>query len=367
MANTMQATTMNDTAQQSAPVRRMTGFAYFLTPSGWAFLVLAATALSIVAFRERSVGLIFDQEAYIQYFRSTDWHWLVQFYQNRESDIGFAISLITEELGWRSWVILLNAFGVTPEGGIRTTVVLLNLVVMYSLLQTRRPLVGLILWLVIPYALATVGLFQIRQGFGLAIAMLFALRFNRPTLGMGLASFVHTTFAVPTAFLMTAGFFGGAQKKTRALVAVSTVAIVLASAAKFLFANYGGRRIDEYSGYQENFTIKLLSLLLFYTMASIMVLYSTWRAQDTQREGAITKLSIMHVGLFVYLVVAFFVFPFAKGRVWYCVPLLLPFLAPEIKFKNAMVLVITFGVFVAVAADATKSYFEGVYHYFMMP
>ena len=30
-------------------------------------------------------------------------------------------------------------------------------------------------------------------------------------------------------------------------------------------------------------------------------------------------------------------------------------------------LVITFGVFVAVAADATKSYFEGVYHYFLMP
>ncbi len=362
----MQATTMNNTAQQSAPIRRMTGFAYFMTPSGWAFLVLAATALSIVAFRERSVGLVFDQEAYIQYFRSTDWHWLVQFYRNRESDMGFLISLITEELGWRSWVIFLNAFGVSPEGGIRTTVVLLNLVVMYSLLQTRRPLVGLILWLVIPYALATVGLFQIRQGFGLAIAMLFACRFNRPTIGMGLASFVHTTFAVPTAFLMTAAFVGE-EKKTRALVAVSAVAIVLASAAKFLFATYGGRRIDEYTGYQENFTIKLLSLLLFYTMASVMVLYSTWRAQDTQRQRSLTRLSIMHVGLFVYLVVAFFVFPFAKGRVWYCVPLLLPFLAPEIKFKNAIVLVITFGVFVAVAADATKSYFEGVYHYFLMP
>jgi hypothetical protein len=204
---------MDNTAQQVAPAKRIRGFAYFMTPSGWAFLVLATAAISIVAFRERSVGLIFDQEAYIQYFRSTDWHWLVQFYQNRESDMGFLISLITEELGWRSWVILLNAFGVTPEGGIRTTVVLLNLIVMYSLLQTRRPLIGLLLWLVIPYALATVGLFQIRQGFGLAIAMLFACRFNRPTLGMGLASFVHTTFAVPTALLLAAGF--GAHRGQR--------------------------------------------------------------------------------------------------------------------------------------------------------
>ncbi|WP_225936660.1 MULTISPECIES: EpsG family protein [Burkholderiaceae] len=360
----MQATTMDNTAQQKAPARRVTGFAYFMTPSGWAFLVLATAAISILAFRERSVGLIFDQEAYINYFRSTDWHWLVQFYRNRESDMGFLISLITEELGWRSWVILLNAFGVSPEGGIRTTVVLLNLIVMYALLQTRRPLIGLVLWLVIPYALATVGLFQIRQGFGLAIAMLFACRFNRPTLGMGLASFVHTTFAVPTAFLLTAGLFG--EKKARALVAVSVVAVVLASAARFLFATYGGRRIDEYTGYQENFTIKLLALLLFYTMASVMVLYSTWRSPDTARQNSLTRVSMMHVGLFVYLVVAFFVFPFAKGRVWYCVPLLLPFLAPEIKLKNAAVLVITFGVFVAVAADATKSYFEGVYHYFLM-
>jgi hypothetical protein len=361
----MQATTMDNTAQQRAPLKRLTGFAYFMTPSGWAFLTLAVTALSILAFRERSVGLLFDQEAYLQYFRSTDWNWLVQFYKSRESDMGFLISLITEELGWRSWVIFLNAFGVSPEGGIRTTVILLNLIVMYSLLQTRRPLVGLVLWIVIPYALATVGLFQIRQGFGLAIAMLFALRFNRPTLGMGLASFVHTTFAVPTAFLLTAGLFG--EKKSRALVAVSVVAIVLASAAKFLFANYGGRRIDEYTGYQENFTIKLLALLFFYTMASAMVLYSTWRSPATRFQSSLTRMSIMHVGLFVYLVVAFFVFPFAKGRVWYCVPLLLPFLAPEIRLKNALVLAITFGVFIAVAADATKSYFEGVYHYFLMP
>jgi hypothetical protein len=361
----MQATTMDNTAQQPAPPRRVTGFAYFMTPSGWAFLVLAAATLSILAFRDRSIGMIFDQEAYIQYFRSTDWHWLVQFYRSRESDFGFLVSLITEELGWRSWVIFLNALGATPEGGIRTTVILLNLVVMYSLLQTRRPLVGLLLWLVIPYALATVGLFQIRQGFGLAIAMLFALRFNRPTLGMGLASFVHTTFAVPTAFLLTAVICG--EKKGRALVAVSAAAIVLASAAKFLFANYGGRRIDEYTGYQENFTIKLLALLFFYTMASVMVLYSTWRSPDTRRQMTLTRMSIMHVGLFVYLVVAFFVFPFAKGRVWYCVPLLLPFLAPEIKLKNAGVLAITLGVFIAVSADATKSYFEGVYHYFLMP
>ena len=76
-----------------------------MTPEGWAFLVLAAITLSILGFRERSVSLLFDQDAYIQYFRTTDWHWLVQFYHNRHSDTDFLISLITEEAGWRSWVI----------------------------------------------------------------------------------------------------------------------------------------------------------------------------------------------------------------------------------------------------------------------
>ena len=127
---------------------------------------------------------------------------------------------------------------------------------------------------------------------------------------------------------------------------------------------HGGRRINEYTGYQENFTLRLLTLLLFYTIASVMVLYLTWRSPETRRQIAISRLSIMHVGLFVYLVVAFFVFPFAKGRVWY-VPLSCPSLFRNIRFRNAAILTITFGVFVAVTADATKSYFEGVYHYFL--
>jgi hypothetical protein len=354
---------MDNTAPAKQTARRVRALQYLMTPEGWAFLVFAAITLSILGFRERSVGLLFDQDAYIQYFRTTDWHWLVQFYHNRQSNTDFVISLITEELGWRSWVIFLNAFDVTPEGGIRFTVLLLNATVMYSLLQLRRPLLGLILWLVVPYGLATVGLFQIRQGFGLAIAILFTCRFHRPTLGMILASLVHTTFAVPTALLMAAGLSG--KNKRAALVTVSVTAIVLASAAKFLFARYGGRRIEEYTGYQENFTPRLLTLLLLYTIASVTVLCSTWRLPATRRQIAISRLSIMHVGLFVYLAVAYFVFPFAKGRVWYCVPLLLPFLVPEIRLRNAAILTMTFGVFVVVAADATKNYFEGVYHYFL--
>lgn len=38
---------------------------------------------------------------------------------------------------------------------------------------------------------------------------------------------------------------------------------------------------------------------------------------------------------------------------------------PEIRLRIAAVLTITFGVFVAVAADATKSCFEGVYQHLL--
>jgi hypothetical protein len=41
----MQATTMDNTAQQRAPAQRVRGLAYVMTPTRWALRVLAAPAL----------------------------------------------------------------------------------------------------------------------------------------------------------------------------------------------------------------------------------------------------------------------------------------------------------------------------------
>jgi len=348
-------------ALRTTPERRRAS-AYFRTPQGWLFLLLAIAVLATLSLGDRSIGVL-DQDNYVAYFKVTTWDWVVHFYQDSASLSSFVISLVTEELGWRVWVVLVNSSGMTPEAGVRLTVVVLNLLVMYSLASLRRPLIGLILWIVMPTALATVGLFQIRQGFAFAITMLFAVRLNRPILGALIASAVHTTFAVPALLLIAVRICN--RSLWIALAGVSAMALVLASSASFLFQNFGGRRLEEYAGYQDDFTIRLIALLVGYMFASVAVLYSSERTALTQRDESIRQMCIMHIGLVIYLVAAFLVFPFGKGRVWYCVPLLVPFFVPEIKFRNAIVVWLTVILLSVVTADVVKSYYEEVYTYFI--
>jgi len=358
----MKSTSAISTSALRTTSERPRASAYFRTPQGWLFLLLAVAALATLGFGDRSIGVL-DQDNYVAYFKVTTWDWVVQFYQDSASLSTFVISLVTEELGWRVWVVLVNSFGMTPEAGVRLTVVVLNLLVMYSLASLRRPLIGLILWIVMPTALATVGLFQIRQGFAFAITMLFAVRLNRPILGALIASAVHTTFAVPALLLIAARICN--RSIWIALTGVSVMALVLASSASFLFQNFGGRRLEEYAGYQDDFTIRLIALLVGYMIASVAVLYSSGRTALTQRDESIRQMCIMHIGLVIYLVAAFLVFPFGKGRVWYCVPLLVSFFVPEIKFRNAIVVWLTVILLSVVAADIVKSYYEEVYTYFI--
>jgi hypothetical protein len=359
----MKATPMHDMASRPARLQPLRTRDYLRSAEGWIFLLISALVLTVLAIGSRHVPLLLDQDNYLEYFRTTTLDWIVQLYDQRTSTWSFVVSLITEELGWRVWVILLNLLGLPPASGVRVTVVLLNLLVMISLLGVRRPLLGLLLWIVIPSALATVGLFQIRQGFAFAIAMVLTTRYQRPVTGWVLASFVHTTFAIPALLLIA--IRACSRSKWFALGGACVMALVLASSAGFLFHNFGGRRIAEYSSYHDDFTIRLVILLLVYMLASVMVLYATWRAPDTRRQITLTELSLMHVSLVFYLMVAYVVFPLGKGRVWYCVPLLLPFLIPEIKFKNTAIWWLTAAVLLVLSADIVKSYYEGVYAYFI--
>jgi hypothetical protein len=349
-------------AHPHAPAHSRAGD-YLKTPQGWLFLLLGALMLTVLATGARNVPVLLDQDNYLEYFRTTTWDWIVDLYGHRVSTSSFVISMITEEFGWRMWVISLNSFGISPDSGVRLTVVLLNALVLVALLDVRRPLVGLILWILIPTAMATIGLFQIRQGFAFAVAMVLTTRYQRPVAGWVLASFIHTTFAVPALLLISIRLCR--RSKWFALGGASVTALILACSASFLFQNFGGRRLTEYAGYQDDFTIRLVLLLLAYMGAAVMVLYSSWRGPDTRRQLAITEISIMDITLVLYLIAAYIVFPLGKGRVWYCVPLLLPFLIPEIKLKNTALWWLTIAVLLVLSADIVKSYYEGVYTYFV--
>lgn len=334
---------------------------FWFRPAGWAFIWVAAIVLIFLATAPRTYALL-DQDNYLRYFAETNWQW-IRIYAEKHSGFMFLIGTVTDELGWRMWILLVNWFDNVPEDGVRLTVLVLNALTIYTFSRARRPLLALILYIVIPTALSTVGLFQIRQGFAFAIAMYSAIVYRRPVLGALIASTIHTTFAVPAIFLIVAHVFR--NRTALAISACSATAIALASAGHFLFERFGGRRLGTYSADTDDFTIKLLFLLAAYGIASILVLYTRRNDHRWPMKRIVSQISIIHIALVVYLVVAFFIFPFGKGRVWYYVPMLLPYLIPEIVIKRWLVLGMTVLLFAMVGVDAINNYYKNVYDYFI--
>jgi hypothetical protein len=335
--------------------------AFFATPGGWAFLLIAASVIWFLVTAERSVYRIPDQNAYLVYFSYTDWAWLEGYFQRRGFGPGLIPHLVTDEIGWRLWIIFVNAFGFTPDTGIRITVALSNGLVFWALARLRRPLLGLILWIVIPSALAITGLFQVRQGFAFAIVMVFAFVWRRPVLGMLLASTIHTTIAFP-AVLLIAARLGGRNDRV-AIPAVCITAGVLAASAQLLFDTFGGRRIADYANYEAEFSFNLLVLMISYSIGSALVLASLPYVRAVRLRMTLRELSLMHFGLVVYLVFAFALFPFGKDRVFYYVSLMLPFLAQEIRIRNSVTLWLTTLLYFMIAAEVYLGWQRGSYVY----
>lgn len=335
----------------------------WLRPSNFAFLAIALLLLSVIAFGDRSALL--DQDDYINYFKLTDWDWFIDLWKNSSTTVQFAISAITEELGWRTWVLTLNALGFAPESGVRITVISLNLAMVFALARTRRPVLAICLWAIIPVGLATMGLFQIRQGFAFSIALLFALRWERPVLGALLASLIHTTFAFPAAFLVLASVL---RKRGPFISASLTIcsAVVLAIASNLLFSSFGGRRVDEYAGVAREFNITYVVALVIYAFVPIAILY---RAHVEKircvHDAAVDELAVMHLGLIAFLTGAFFVFPFAMSRIGYYAPALIVVMLSEVRPKRPLSLLMLLVVFGVVLYDMGKNYLDGVYDYFL--
>lgn len=327
-----------------------------------AFLALAAFILCRIALGDRSQLL--DQENYVAYFRDADPLWIVHLWANSRSVVFFIVKTITDELGWRLWVLGIDSLGFAPDTAVRLTVVVLNVLMALALSRTRRPLLGLLLWAVIPTGLATVGLFQIRQGFALSIAMYFAMCRQKPIRGALLASIVHTTFAYPALFLILAHVLMR-RSKGLAIVGVIGAALAMSLASTWLFNTFGGRRLEEYSQ-QEEFTVNfLISLVLYLIVPALVLLLRRKNIEDTVREMVVHKITIMHIGLLMFLIVSFFVYPFGTQRIVYYGPLLLAFLVPEIRLKNSLVLWTVAFVLGILTYDVIKNYLLDTYRYFL--
>ncbi|MGU7783016.1 EpsG family protein [Burkholderia sp. PU8-34] len=334
-----------------------------LQPSAVVFILLSAAILSVMVLGDRS--LLLDQDNYINYFKFTDIDWFKSLWSDSSSLLNFAASTMTEEIGWHVWVLAINSIGFDAEVGVRITVVALNAAMIAALWNTRRPIFALCLWAIIPVGLATMGLFQIRQGMALTIAMYMALRWKRPGLGALVAATVHTTFAFPALFLLIARL---TQRRGPVVSAVTSmsVGVLLALASRILFANFGGRRVAEYRDLELTFNAAYVVALTVYMIVPMMILYH-WKIvrQQQARDFIVNRLAVMHLGLISFLVTAFFVFPFAMSRIGYYAPVMVAFLLPEVRVKHQIGLWLASLVMMMVMYDVVKNFFSGVYSYFL--
>jgi hypothetical protein len=332
--------------------------------SALVFIALAALLLSSIAFGDRSHLL--DQDNYIQYFRDTNLNYFNHLWLDSKSLGSFAVKMVTEELGWRLWVVSLNTLGLAPETNVRITVITLNLnlLMIFALSKTRSPILSLVLWALIPTGLSTVGLIQIRQGFALSIAMYFALVQQKPIRGALIASIVHTTFAFPALFLIVARL-AARRGYTASVMTACASAMGMALASSVLFNVFGGRRLGEYSQH-ENFTIfNVISLMVYLVVPTLLLWNRDRRADGTPRADVIRELGTMHLSVLVFLIVSFFVYPFGMARIDYYATLMLAFLLPEIRLKNPLVLWVIVLVLVVIGYDVVKWSLVGQYRYFL--
>ncbi|SAK63740.1 EpsG family protein [Caballeronia ptereochthonis] len=336
---------------------------YLLTPAGWAFVLLASYVIWFLVTSGRPVPTLPDQDSYLEYFQLTGPDWFSDYVQRHPLGLGFIPRIITDELGWRLWIILVNWFGFTPDGAIRLTVGLANGLVFCSLARLRRPLLGLVLWIVIPTALAVTGLYQIRQGFAFGVAMMFCVVLRRPVLGLLIASTIHTTMAFPAILLIVARLSG--PNNRIAIPAVGIAGALLSLSAPMLFDAFGGRRIADYAGYQAEFSVNLLVLMLSYCFASALLIMSIRYVRPLYMRSPLRELGLMHLGLIAYLVCAFLFFPFGKDRVFYLISLLLPFFLQEIRVRSTITLWMTAVLYVMIMADVYLAYQKGVFYYFV--
>ncbi|SAL82381.1 hypothetical protein AWB67_06107 [Caballeronia terrestris] len=334
---------------------------HMLTPSGCAFVLIASYVIWFLVTADRMS--LPDQQPYLDYFRYTDWPWLIQYFQNRTTVINLFTGIFTDELGWRVWILLVNSCGFTPDDAVKLTVALTNGLVFIALARLRRPLLGLFLWIIIPAGLSIIGVFLVRQGFAFAVAMTFAIGMRRPILGMLIASTIHTTFAVPATLLIAVRMSGPRNEFAVPMVAVAGA--ILASSAEMLFANFGGRRVGDYAGYQAEFSVRLLVLMLSYSLASVLLLSSLKCIRSVNLRSVLRELALMQVGLLAYLIFAFTLFPFGKDRVFYLISLFLPFFLQEIRLRSTASLWMVLVLFSMVGAEVFLAYEKGTYVYFL--
>ena len=266
------------------------------------FFILSTLILFWVLTLDRS--LIYDNANYLKYFSGDQ---LTHFFNQFDK---FSVSnkfyyLFSEEYLWLLYADFVSLF-FSPSNGVVFTVFLLNFLLIVSFYKLKRPLLALLFWTIIPMGLAVCGVAQIRQGLAFSVFTFLLIYFNRPLFSAVVASMIHTTFCIPLVFIFVYKIF-----KNKKFLLLSLICLIVVFGIIFInqfFLDIGGRRALTYVIDDGASSINFVISLSLFLIPTLYCLYF-------KKKWDI--ILVTHFGLFVWLFLAFFLFPLGTSRVSY--------------------------------------------------
>lgn len=271
------------------------------------YICLAGFFLVYVVLLDRTV--LSDQLEYVDLFAVPGWDFYFKQWSETEGYLRKFAFLFSEEAVWKVYVGVVGWF-LSPDTAALFTVVLLNLLLFLSFVKLDRPIVALMLWIILPYGLAGIGIIQLRQGLAFAVFAYLAVVWSRPLLSALLAAMIHTVFIPPLLYVSLYILF---RRKVWLAVLCSVVVSVLAAYfGKMAFEEFGGRRAFTYVAEEGTDNINFVITAFLWVLPT---LYITWKYR--YNTGVYGAIWVAHIGIVAWITACFFMFPLGTSRTGY--------------------------------------------------
>lgn len=325
-----------------------------IIPARWDRIIfwIVSLFILIIAGTTNRTGML-DNENYLNYFRETDLDWFISFFSSQKNSLALFFAFFTEEPLWRAWALILGFFFLEDQA-VLITVLLLNSLIILALSKTSRPLFGILLWILLPPALAVIGTFQIRQGFAFSIMLYTILSLRRPFIGYIIAATLHTTFTVILVYALCLKIVK--TPGIRLFFVFLLVSLMLTIAGNQLFHDYGGRRAEQYSIQVGSDSINYVFGALILAIPSFLYLM-----QSKKNLSPITELASIHIGCIFFIVMSWFFFPIGTSRNGYFALLFLIVIIPEFRKENYVSWYIWSSILIYFAYIIINNYVDGGY------
>ena len=287
-------------------------------PMSWCYVLEIYLFLSICGFfvfylcSIERVNVL-DNDNYLAYFSNVEqldrfWGRIL----NSESIQNSVALFFTEEALWLIYASLMGEiFG--SDISVLLTIGLLNSLIFYSLWSSGAGFFGIVLWVILPVCMSILGFYQIRQGLAIAVFLYIYLCRGRLLLGALVAALIHTTFIVPLVLAFLLGIKKLAARPYLFLLIISALFIAVCYVANSLFVDFAGRRAEAYDVSEGAGSFNFIIVVLMTLVPSVYLVY----VRRASVEYNVYLGSLMHIGVGVWLIAAFFLFPIGTSRVGY--------------------------------------------------